>query len=402
MTSSFSLTSEAQNVVDVLETEAIEYEEGSLGWVSIWPFEDRDPTIVSDPSVYRGQTGIGLFLAAHSHVTHDDRSEKMAQQVFRPWLETPHEQIQLSQTGGLTGIGSLIYSLLQCSVLLDDPDYMKKAATIAASIDVEQIQESQQKDIIKGKAGLLLVLTELLSEGTNQEEMVRRRANVLADSLVEESEPTDPGVGWSTQQDYPSIGLAHGAAGIGYALFKAAKELSEPHYRTIALKAFEFEDHHYSSEHKNWPNAPDREKYQRTWCWGSEGILLSRYAIKEFSENYDFPENSRPILQELITGTPPKHSLCHGSAGRAMALRYLSAQTSCDLPLGDAATTLLEEVVNHRVENGYYAIPGLENAPASRLSLFRGIAGIGYACLYNEHPNQLPNPLLLQSAVSYQ
>lgn len=400
MSATLSLTAEARTVVDVLETEAVEYEEGSIGWVSIWPFEDRDPTIVSDASVYRGQTGIGLFLAAHGHVTSDDRSKRMAHRVFRPWLETPHEQIGLPQSGGLTGIGSLIYSLRECSVLLDDSDYMRKAATIAASIDVEQIQESQQKDIIKGKAGLLLVLTELLSAGTDQEEMVRRRAAVLADALVEEAEPTDPGVGWSTQQDHPSIGLAHGAAGIGYALFKAAKELSEPHYRTIALKAFEFEDHHYSSARKNWPNGPDREKYQRTWCWGSEGILLSRYAIEAFSEAYDFPENSRLILEELITGTPPKQSLCHGGAGRAMALRDLSAQTSCDLALGDAATSLLEDVVNYRVENGYYAIPGLENAPASRLSLFRGIAGIGYACLYNDHPDRLPNPLLLESAVA--
>lgn len=400
MTDASNLDSEVQNVVNVLDSEAIEYGDGSIGWVSIWPFDDEDPTMVSDPSVYRGQTGIGLFLAAHSHVKGSDEAEEMAQRVFRPWLETSPERIEVSQTGGLTGVGSLIYSLMECSVLLDEPDYLTKAATLAASIDDREIRDGNKTDVIKGNAGLLVVLTELLSAGIDRQEPVRRRARTVADTLLEESRQTGPGIGWSTQKDHPRTGFAHGAAGIAYSLFKAANELSEPRYRTIAERALEFEDHLYSHEKKNWANSPSRDRYQRTWCWGAEGILMSRYAIADSSGEDTLPENPRPILEELIDDTPQKHSLCHGSAGRAMALRYMSTRASYELPVGDAATTLLEQVREYRLENGHYAIPGLEDAPTSRLSLFRGIAGIGYACLYDRYPSQLPNPVLLQSSAS--
>jgi len=115
--------------------------------------------------------------------------------------------------------------------------------------------------------------------------------------------------------------------------------------------------------------------------------------------DYTMPEETTRILREFLSRVPAGHSLCHGVAGRTMVLNYIREQLSPEVPCEVAPTSLLEQVRNHRLEHGHYDISGLEHAHASRLSLFRGISGVGYACLYDQYQSHLPNPLLLESSL---
>ncbi len=391
---------EAAVVAELLTDAAIEYDDQNVGWVSIWPLTREDPTLIYDPSLYRGQSGIALFFAAYGSV-HDCKSSKeTARRALHPWVEANPNNMPLENLGGFMGYGSLVYTLNKCGALLDEPQYRETAINIVKSINTNNIQNDSQNDVVFGNAGLLLALLDLLenqSLSSGDMRAIRGRAEAAAEGLLNNriSDDSHEGVGWRTLEDHPQAGYAHGATGIAYALCKAGDYFAADEYTRVAKRALAFEAELFDGEEQNWKNSPDSGHFQCNWCWGAEGILQGRYEMNRIGLDGVLPEDTQAIVSDLSDKEPHEDSLCHGKAGRSMLLEYLSTKTRLDTELQKTPSQILDSVSAGREQTGHYDIPGLSVNETSRASLFRGIAGIGYASLYTQYSDSIPNPLLL-------
>lgn len=141
--------------------------------------------------------------------------------------------------GGMKGTGSVIYALSVAVELLDAPEYGTAAAEMVRDIPDSGLDASGTLDVIGGTAGTLLAALACYERHGGAE--VCARATACGDRLLNARVTVDGSKVWTTIDDEPTPGFAHGIAGIGYALSRLAAVVGEDRYAAAAREAFEYE-----------------------------------------------------------------------------------------------------------------------------------------------------------------
>jgi len=347
--------------------------------------------------LYNGSCGIAVFFAALARTRQLREAADMARasiaQVKSAVRSANRQRILRSMgPGGGVGVGSIIYGLTTVAELLDDGDTLDAAVTTASLLTDEVINKDDCFDIIGGVAGTCLALLKL--------HRVTGNTGILAQAVrcadhLEASRPADGKI-WSSSEfeHHPLTGISHGAAGYGLAFARLFAATSIERYRHVARSCVEFEDAHYNSARRNWPDLrPGRDWWPVQWCYGAPGIVYARIAMADDGalKPDSVQRDVRNAAEAALAATPYSNdTLCCGVAGQAdfllEASRYLH-----DPALEQAGARRVAEICQRWSDAGdaRWDIGTREY----NLGLFRGVAGLGYAALRVENPH-LPKLLV--------
>ena len=412
------------------------------------------------PNLYDGTSGIALFLAALSSVTGDGEAREIALRSIAPLAELltslaadPERAARLQMPiGGLIGLGSFIYALLQIGKLLGEPALTSAAHEATALLTPERIAADQRVRIQTGSAGVALVLLALHRECRGPNRLGKTPLDIALDCgqhLVRnrvsfEGRPR----AWRLSPHKPPLGgFCYGASGIAYALLRLHEVAPRPELHEAAREGLMFLHGLYSPAHKNWRDIrasiqarlqvqtgmtwkdfwyadrsdsvtsvvpqdehdrdlPLVDSFLDMWCHGSAGIALGKLASLQIMESPEIRaeiagalELSCSYASEARFVAVEADDLCCGHMGRAEVLACASSILG-DEELLMAGRTIAHHVWQRAKRKGRYVCSASRGTETFSPSLFQGAAGIGYTFLRLACPADLSSLLILEGAHS--
>jgi len=351
------------------------------------------------PTLYSGQSGVALFLAAIARRGTANSREygrlaesAMARIVQFTTLAGPDALARWwrDQPLGLAGSGGVLLALTTLGRLV--PRYRAPESTgiprLLDALDPGLLRSDRRVDILFGCAGLI---GSLLAIGSDRAHFLAGRAG---DNLLELQ---DPGGGWIVASVGPTAltGFSHGASGMVAALARLHAVTGLDRFAAAAAKALQYERAAFSESAGNWPDFrepwdPAAPRFGQSWCHGAPGIALARLCLAGtpvFDANCG-AELER-ALQTTSTATETGDSLCCGRPGCAATLRYASRTLHSKMWLEAAAHLETLSLLNRRHKGNYSFI--------DNVGLFTGLAGLALALLDSTAP---PNEQLLPYLLS--
>jgi len=376
----------------------------SVAWIGLASAPDTDThqLTVLGHDLHSGLSGIGYFLAAHAHSRRKPSSRALAYMAFagiRSLVNGP-EGARLVRTcglGGALGLGSFIYALTCASEFLGDADLLSDAKSAAALITADALQADEALDVAGGAAGAVLALIKLFR--TSRDDMALSAATRCAEHILERRTTMTDGLRlWPYLGHRPFTGFSHGASGYAYALIAIARATGRGEFEEAAQGALRYEAGLYSPEHNNWPDfrdetSPSGSYNSCQWCHGAGGIGLARLAILRCAGEYrkEFAPQIEAALTRVIVGWPSQaDSLCCGNLGNIQFMMDAARQLGRP-DLEQLAGRYLRGIAEDAEAKGQYFWS--KGPDALNLSLYGGLAGVGYSLLRLDDPT-LPNPLI--------
>jgi len=406
------LLASADAIGEEIHAHAIKAASDSVYWLglSYVPNADRFQLQALGASLYDGNCGIALFLAALARIRGRSQFRDLALSALeslRKVFQTTNLLLtqRVAKTigiGGATGLGSIVYSLIKISQLLEEPALIEDATRIANLITPELIAGDQKFDVMSGAAGLILGILKLYQE-TN-EQVVLDKAIACGQHLLEHRLSIDSSLrAWKTIEDKPLTGFSQGVSGIAYALLELYAVTQDSTYREAALEGIAYERSVLSSSAANWPDLCSsfaqengQPGFMVSWCHGVPGIGLGRLGALSVLETEEIHQDLEVALQTTQKyGLQGVDYLCCGNFGRLEVL-LLAAQKLARPELQELALKKAAWLVGRAKQTGAYQLSANLPSHAFSPSFFQGTAGIGYELLRLAYPEVLPSVLLLE------
>lgn len=393
-----NLTSLARAVGDRLVELAVSGEEDAA-WLGVTLVHDRVWTLAQlGFDLYEGMGGVALFLGYLGHVTDEPvytRLSRKAVRSIRDMLDSIGDRpISL---GGMSGSGSVVYTLAHLGTLWQDAELLHTAVEFAARIG-DVVHDDAHYDVLSGSAGAILGLVALY-RATGAAELLPI-IKKCADHLVASAEPMTVGIGWPTRDGVALAGFSHGAAGIAAALIQASDLLNAPAYAEVARAAWAYERSIYDEARQNWPDlrmrgdSADEEpsSHMLAWCHGAPGVGLARLSTIGLVDDESVrAEIHAAVATTLRRGFGGNFSLCHGDLGNLALIDH--ARRHVDPALERQVEDLKAYLVTAIGQLGFMCgVPMGAETPG----LMMGIAGIGYELLRLAQPEVVPSVLMMQ------
>jgi len=244
-----------------------------------------------EAELYGGSAGVGLFLAELGAFTGDDRHRRTAVGAMRRsfrHLEL-HPRKGVSSLSFFRGDLGVAFAARRVSRLLGAPELDAPVAEILGRV-ANAVGEPHDLDVIGGNAGAIPALVAL--DHVRPADECRKLAIILGDQMLRSGR--QEGAVWTWNPDEtsgpemasePLAGLAHGASGMGLALFELHAATGRSEFLDAARGAFAYEDALFDSRQGNWPDLRRFERFEVgraetgfavAWCHGAPGIALAR------------------------------------------------------------------------------------------------------------------------------
>jgi len=399
------LLQQAQNIAVEIQDRAITGADGSLSWINLTfvPSALRFQVMPLGYSLYDGNCGIALFLAALAKVTRNTQFRDLALRAIQPlqkFLQTSDTQTAQSAAkdmgiGGGTGVASIIYSLVKISQFLELPQLYEDAQTAANLMTRELIAADDKFELLWGSAGAILGLLALYQKTENS--AVLERAITCGHHLLDYCHQAYI---LKTATPKPMTGFSHGAAGIAYSLLRLYAVTQDSAYLNAARNAIVYEDSFFNPTALNWQEASvvyesaSPSVFWSSWCHGAPGIGLGRLGGVSIYQTEQILTDIEVALRTTHkAGLQDVDHLCCGNLGRTEV--FLVAGQKLNSPQWyQTARELAAMVVQRATPTGKYQLFG--GMPDSVFSpcFFQGSAGIGYQLLRLAYPEALPSVLL--------
>jgi type 2 lantibiotic biosynthesis protein LanM len=352
--------------------------------------------------LHSGSCGIALFLAALERVTGGVAGFRhLALEALRPLrhvsaggVRSTRELLRGLTIGGLTGVGSIIYSLTRASLLLDEPELIEDARLLITPLTPDGICEGAGFDVTDGAAGALLGLLTLHEAADDLHALELARACGLY--LLAGRERGAAGKrAWPTYEGRLLTGFSHGAAGIAYALVRLAAATGDRSFLDAAAEATDYERSIYDTAAKNWPDyrTGDQRVFSAVWCHGAPGVGLARLGGLSLLDTPEIRTDIEAAMETTLRyALRPSDHLCCGSFGMADIL-FTGGLILGRSQLVIAARQRASFVLERARESGAFILPDALPADYASPGFFVGLSGIGYELLRLSFPEQLPSVL---------
>jgi len=378
---------------------AILHKDGSCDWIALRADDSTDQYSLQPLTIdlYSGKMGIALFFAALASCGHGKWEEVALctmEDIRQTLQNSPLQLFEELGVGGMTGASGLAYGLLTIGKLLKMPTLVEESAQFLSSLTIEVLQGDKNYDVIRGTAGLILVL--LASYSYKKDLRLLELAIRAGDHLCSQAILKKPGKAWDNPDHSQSLlGFSHGTAGCAFALLRLFEHAPNPSYRETALEALAYERNHFSPEMQNWPHFGSEDKVRNSvaWCHGAGGVGLSRLALRGALADDPILEEEIQIALSAVQKASESQFICDLCCGTLGHIEFLceahKIYTGQGLQL--SAERLVAQVVEHTQKNF-----GSDYDAIADISLMKGKVGVGYTLLRYLYPgSQLPQILLL-------
>lgn len=383
-----------------LEALAIKGTATDVSWLAFHthPTTHRKYPSPMDHGLYSGIAGIGLFYLSLFKVSGKPHLLSFLDQV-QDSLEQHFGFFRADLTvSAYHGLGSYIYLLINRRQITGDPKYDENIASLLTRL-IEVPPEHYDFDFLGGCCGAVTLLANIHALSTQADVLptIRRMVDYIKDQVLVED-------GQLLRRDDRSVmltGLSHGLSGVIHALCKAYDVTGDGTLVPLAIQVLEAENR--LSRDGFWLDLRDLGPVDHAskWCHGDGGILIARQQLmKSMGDALD--EATRQTVLEDIQrcennlwqhGLGDGYNLCHGDFGNLICLYDLYRHANNPEGISRVREALGE------VAQQFFEGPFLDSDRVPDVSLLTGIAGAGYALLYEIDPT-IPNILSLDFAVS--
>jgi len=373
-------------------------DDDSVHWLTVTIDPARQAVWQPSSGLYGGTAGIALFLLDASVVLDRPDYRDLAVAALAWCARAAERNPDYSFYVGRTGVS---FAMLRAAALTGDTAHLEGALRLAEGYE-SYAASAAANDLLVGMAGSIIGFLHLHQQ--THEKWILDAVRTLLRRLVSSARWTPAGLCWDFRPENIKglCGLAHGAAGVAFALLEAAEYLGEPAYREVALAALRYEASGYDARSGVWLDFRklelDRGQGYRQeqmelsdealtqpavmdgWCHGAPGIALSRLRALELlgprwrGEAMQAIAHTRKVTERLAQLT---FTLCHGAGGNGEV--FLEAARVLDDPqyvswaeqIGDLA-------IASRERDGVFLSGYKVSEPTEDLSLMMGNAGIGH------------------------
>lgn len=351
-----------------------------------------------DLALYDGRLGRGFVLASADRVDAGSRLTAvlpaMLEDLDRFAIDSEGTDLPV---GGLTGLGSIVWSLVALARAAGRPELLGPARRFAARLTPARLAADERLDVEGGAAGALLALL-ALAEASGESNW-RDAATAAGERLLATRAPQpEGGAAWVGATGRALAGYAHGAAGIARALAALGAATGDARFSMAVADALAFERALFDPARGNWPvrragavSGVERVIWMTAYCHGAPGIALGRTLLPpEARDERVGEELAAAVAATLAAGEGSHDHLCCGAAGRALAL----ARTALDAgspELGAFARGFAASLLERPAR-----LPRSPRDPAAaEAGLFRGVGGLAWLALFLDRAQ---DPALLDPA----
>ncbi|MGW0806668.1 type 2 lanthipeptide synthetase LanM family protein [Nonomuraea sp. NPDC002799] len=384
----------AAGIVRGLAVSAVRGDDGSATWIG--PVLDSAGWAVLPLGLdmYGGTAGIAVLLAGYEHEVEHDRADPVpeASELLRAVLRTMRdtEDALLSAdareaAGGYLGIGSRVWAWLLLGRLgaVEPAEAVSQASAVASGLPAS-LAGDVSFGLVGGLAGAVVPLLRLNEHVEGGHAGAVALADEIGYRLAAAAEVRGGVARWaSPESSLGSAGLAHGAAGIGWALSRLATATGNTEAATLATTVSE---------------QPERSTATAigaaTWAYGAGGIgVVAADELRRVAPGD--PASAarwRAVLRRAAAvcradGFGRSHTLAHGDLGAWEVLTLAAAAGALDVDRERLDARVLTGIEEFGPSSGFAGdalVPGL----------LSGLGGVAYQLL-RMHPGcPLPSVLL--------
>ena len=401
-----NLINKAILIGNKIKNESLISEDKSINWLNYEYLDENKKDLIRimpmNDSLYNGKIGISLFLSALYYVTKNEEYKDLAikslisiKNIINSNKLDYKKNISLQMTiGGLSGLGSLVYTFSKMSYFLNEKSLLLDAKNISNLITFERISDDNQFDIVNGCSGTILALLSLYSF-TGELDLIEKAifcGNHLINNRIKYK--NFPKAWVNINKKIPLTGFSHGASGISYSLIKLFEQTKNINFLDVAVEGINYEKKVFSVKNLNWPDFRNENEinFIKSWCHGAPGIGLSRLMETEILKNHYDTDYDIKISIDL-TNNHDINTLDHLCCGNFGRIDFLLTASLLE-PYKNLKSEIFDKVtlIEKRQEKlGFYQI-----RPTEDLGFFHGLSGIGYQLLRIVNPTKIPSVLLLE------
>lgn len=399
---------EAIRIGDQLLTATVRGDHG-VSWKT--PDLDADGAVAWGKSedLYTGASGIALFLTALYRETADKKYLHAAVDAMS-WIDWYCKQHLTDNYALISGRMGVSFTYLKLYEATSQKVFLAKALHHATG-SLSFLTAPHVNDFINGISGTTLGLLHLYA-ATN-EPWVLGYIQKYVDRLLYSAHVDKAGLYWDSYytEVQPLCGFSHGPSGIGFVFLELGNYFNNPAFYQVADKAFAYEDQYFDKSLGNWPDfrldmftkskADEFEtefkegnthifedaKDTNAWCHGAVGIGMARLRALSLYKDAAYKQDVKRALDKTVRTSSHSFTLCHGNAGNAdLFLEYYLQHG--DKAAQHSAVLIATRAIEQRKLEGTYAsgLPYTAEDASEDLSLFNGVAGIGYFMLRIANP----------------
>ncbi len=388
------------------------WHDGRCSWVGAvadLPLPSRAEYHALGPSLYGGTAGVGLFLAHVAAATGDASFGDTAVGALRHAVSRAKTLPAARREGFQAGALGIAWAAASAARLLEEEALHARARALPAQVPPPS-GPGRCPDLVMGMGGSILGLLALADEFDDPR--LTEDARATGAILMRRATVTPHGWSWAIpRRRYPAhlCGVAHGAAGIGWALVELFAATGEERFRTGAIGAYAYERSWLDRSAGRWPDL--RIGGQRrgtlaaidsgtagTWCYGEAGIAFTRLRAIDVlgpGDHFADAEIALETTHRQLAGALPYAiddlSLCHGAAGAGDVLLCAAAAPGGRWREAADVVTQWGHVALERHAEADRPLPcGI--AGETTPGLFLGLSGIGWLFLRLHDPST-PSPL---------
>ncbi len=358
---------------------------------------------------YSGTAGVLYFLVSVNKTLKDEILEETIKGTAQQIIEQIPALTEYGKLGFHTGLSGIAFALITAGENLKNKQWTKQGLQLMEDIDKLDLS-NQGLDVIDGAAGTIPLLIRYAQQFERSN--LLKIAQKLGNHLIDKAEKTDQGSSWNTAgpQKQNLTGQAHGVSGIATALLELFVVTQQDNYKTTALDALRYENHHFSHQHKNWAdfrdfsqisglgNTPPEASFSScAWCHGAAGIALSRLRGYQILNDANLKKEAeiavQKTLEELRLLPQESTSLCHGIAGNSDIL-ITASQILGKPELMLKANESGDYISKNFIQKDIPLTNGLHNTHDIP-DMMLGSAGVGYFLLRLSDTKQYESVLLI-------
>lgn len=351
--------------------------DGSISWLQITLPEESGEVLPLPPTLYGGLAGMLLVFSAFARELACSACEDARLRLRRMLRADVERLLAAGEDSSLfQGCAGPLYALLQDARLHADPEQLAWVRERACDLGKAPLAAGAH-DVIAGRAGVMLLLCDLLDAGDDAR--LGAQLTALGEALM--AARRSERCSWPSDQGEELGGFSHGNSGIAHALIRAGERLRRADFIAVGVEALAFEDGRFAEAECNWPDLRRQTGavFNVSWCNGSVGYLLTRAAHHgrlPSSAHERFDAALQALLQQTDFGDD---SLCHGSAGVLDALVELHRMRPTQVSAQQIRAQL------QRLLSAQPPRAGSRDCDAP--GLMTGLAGMAYAVLRSLRPH---------------
>ncbi|MBI3862606.1 MAG: type 2 lantipeptide synthetase LanM family protein [Planctomycetia bacterium] len=350
------------------------------GWLTLKDDGELVLTALTDPWLYRGNSGIALFLANLARVTGRTEFGDCARGALQQACSDAADRGQFPASA-FEGPGSLVYGCCEVGRLLDDPELIDRARLLTPAWLVS-LETHELLDFLGGVSGATSVLVHL-ARCTGRDEFTEIARRCFEKVVAANQERT--GVGFSK-----SCGLAHGPSGFVVAV------CALPTTANGARVAFEVLQRERCMSIERFEKISSGKALATcSWCNGIPGIGLACLRwLESFGPQPEIESWLREFLDQALAGADDSsHCLCCGDCG-PIWLAAAAGERLNDPALTAKARSAAERLIDFYAERGVWNLSPFPERNAIP-GLMTGLSGIGLTLLQVACPDQVSQVLTL-------